>query len=124
VCIGSTASLEPFWSIAVDLDPEAKIITLKDALDCFFAEEKVRGCAGGGKRAGVGGAACCSDSRRKQSLRDDWRRDARRSQPPTAHPAWTPQTKCSPARPPAHRQRGVRARVSRRVCDGCWYSFL
>ena len=90
MCIGSTASLEPFWSIAVDLDPEAKIITLKDALDCFFAEEKVRGCAGGGKRAGVGGAACCSDSRRKQSLRDDWRRDARRSQPPTAHPAWTP----------------------------------
>jgi ubiquitin C-terminal hydrolase len=43
VCIGSTASLEPFWSIAVDLDPEAKIITLKDALDCFFAEEKIEG---------------------------------------------------------------------------------
>jgi ubiquitin carboxyl-terminal hydrolase 10 len=37
----ASASLEPFWSIALDLDPDAKNITLRDALDSYFAEEKV-----------------------------------------------------------------------------------
>jgi len=38
----ASASLEPFWSIALDLS-DAKQIALEDALAAYFAEEKIEG---------------------------------------------------------------------------------